>query len=98
VLRGHSREWRIDVEGHAPLAAAHVLPVPLPSERRNTPGALEHLGGRLEVTVRRGARVVWRGSSTLAGLEHGSLARAAAEMARRRAPAGATCAPPSLLG
>ncbi len=94
VLHGRSRQWRIDVEGTAPLSAAHVLPVPLPSERRNTPGALEHLAGRLEVTVRRGASVVWRGTSQLAGLEHGSLARAAAEMARRGAAAGASGAAP----
>lgn len=95
LLRGRSRKWRVDVEGQASLSAAHVLPVPLPSERRNTPGALEHLGGRLEVTVRRGDRVVWRGTSTLAGLEHGGLARAAAEMGRRGAPVDATGAPPA---
>jgi hypothetical protein len=94
VLRGHSWQWRVDVEGHAPLAAAHVLPVPLPRERRNVPGAIEHLAGRLEVTVRRGPSVVWRGTSTLAGLEHGSLARAAAEMQRRGAAADAAGAPP----
>lgn len=94
LLRGRGRGWRIDVEAHAPLDAAHVLPVPLPAERRNTPGALEHLGGSLAVTVRRGHRVVWRGDSSLAGLEHGGLARAAAELHRRGAPAGATGAPP----
>ncbi len=94
LLRGRSRRWRIDVEGHAPLGAAHVLPVPLPIERRNTPGALEHLGAAVTVTVRRGDRLVWRGTSSLAGLEHGGLARAAAEMRRRCAPAGAAGAPP----
>lgn len=83
VLRGRSAGWRIDVDAHAPLRAAHVLPVPLPFEHRNTPGALEHLTGELSVTVRRGRRIVWRGTSGLAGLEHGGLARAEAELARR---------------
>lgn len=82
-LRGRSAGWRIDVDAHAPLAAAHVLPVPLPAEHRNTPGALEHLSGDLSVTVRHRGRVLWRGTSHLAGLEHGGLARAEAELARR---------------
>jgi hypothetical protein len=94
LLRGRNRRWAVEVEAHAALSAAHVLPVPLPSERRNTPGALEHLGGRLDVSVRRDGRLVWRGATTLAGLEHGGLARAAAEMQRRGAPAEATGAPP----
>lgn len=67
------------------MAAAHVLPVPLPSQHRNTPGALEHLAGTLHVEVTRGGRAgtVWSGTSYLAGLEHGGLARAEAELARR---------------
>jgi tocopherol cyclase len=80
-LRGGG--WSIEVEGRAPLGAAHVLPVPLPSEGRNTAGAIEHLGGQLSVTVRHGGAVVWEGHSTLAGLEHGGLARAEAELRRR---------------
>lgn len=94
LLRGRGGGWRIDVEGHAPLGAAHVLPVPLPHERRNTPGAIEHLTGEMEVSVSRGGRLVWQGHSRLAGLEHGGLDRAAAEMARRGAPPGATGAIP----
>ncbi|GAA5160604.1 hypothetical protein [Ornithinimicrobium tianjinense] len=73
----------MEVDGRAPLSAAHVLPVPLPSQGRNTPGALEHLAGRLEVRVARRGRAVWSGTSYLAGLEHGGLARAAAELGRR---------------
>ena len=83
VLRGRSRTWTIEVDAHAPLGAAHVLPVPLPGEHRNTPGALEHLHGSITVTVRRDGRTVWRGTSRMAGLEHGGLARAEAELARR---------------
>ena len=82
-LRGRSREWQVDVDAHAPQDAAHVLPVPLPAEHRNTPGALEHLIGDLAVTVRRRGRTVWQGSTTVAGLEHGGLQRAEAELARR---------------
>ncbi|MGZ4448087.1 MAG: tocopherol cyclase family protein [Nocardioides sp.] len=94
LLRGRGRGWRVEVEGSAPLAAAHVLPVPLPSERRNVPGALEHLGGTLRVTVHRGARTVWSGTSTVAALEHGGLDRAAAEMVRRGVPVDETGAGP----
>ena len=82
-LRGRSATWRVDVDAHAEPAAAHVLPVPLPEQHRNTPGALEHLAGDLSVTVRNRGRVVWRGTSRLAGLEHGGLARAEAELSRR---------------
>lgn len=86
--------WRVEIAGRAPLADAHVLPVPLPAERRNIPGALEHLAGELSVTVRREGVEVWGGTSYLAGLEHGGLDRAAAEMQRRGAPAGAEGIPP----
>ncbi len=95
-LSGHSRTagWRIEVTGSAPLGDAHVLPVPLPSEHRNTAGAIEHLGGRLEVRVSRRGEVVWQGTSAIAGLEHGGLARAEAELRRRGSPPGAVGAPP----
>ncbi len=83
-LVGRSRRWQIEVHGQAELGAAHVLPVPLPAERRNIAAALEHLGGKMNVTVsERGRGVVWRGTSQLAGLEHGGRERAEAEAARR---------------
>ena len=93
-LDGRGHGWRISVRASAPLGDSHVLPVPLPSEQRNTAGALEHLAGQLDVEVRRGDRVVWRGHSELAGLEHGGLDRAEAELRRRGAPSGATGARP----
>jgi len=83
VLAGRSRSWHVELEGHAPTADALVLPVPLVEERRAVPGALEHLGGTTTVRVRNHGRLVWQGSSHLAGLEHGSLERAAAEAQRR---------------
>ncbi|MCU0314350.1 MAG: hypothetical protein MUC84_09865, partial [Solirubrobacteraceae bacterium] len=58
------------------------------------PGALEHLGGRMAVEVRRHGRLVWAGESALAALEHGGLDRAAAEARRRGAPAEAPDAAP----
>lgn len=82
TLRGRGLGYTVEVEGWAPLADAHVLPVPLVEQRGPTPGALEHLGGTLAVKVRRGSRVVWRGESAVAGLEHGSLAKAADASAR----------------
>jgi hypothetical protein len=96
LLRGRSARWAVEIEGTAPLAAAHVLPVPLPRERRNAAGALEQIGGRLRVSVRerRGSRRVWEGESAVAGLEHGGLERAAAEAARRGSP-GASAVPPT---
>ncbi|MGB3731626.1 tocopherol cyclase family protein [Microbacterium sp.] len=94
MLRGRGFGWTIDIDGTAPRGASHILPVPLPSQERNTAGALEHLAGVLEVTVRRRGRVVWAGRSALAGLEHGGLERARAELVRRGLDPAATHAPP----
>jgi hypothetical protein len=98
LLRGRSARWSIEVEGHSPLRAAHVLPVPLPAERRNVPGAIEHLGGALRVRVRRRGRVVWSGESRLAALEHGGIDRARAEVTRRGHGPEASDAPPVAEG
>lgn len=86
--------WRIDVDATAPLSAAHVLPVPLPSEHRNTAGAIEHLGGQLHVAVRHGKSLVWEGTSPIAGLEHGGLERAEKELRRRGVEVGSVGAAP----
>lgn len=94
VLRGRSAQWQVDVEGGGPLDSAHVLPVPLPTEHRNVPGAIEHLGARMTVAVRRRGRVVWEGTSKLAALEHGGIDRARAEIARRGGSADDVDAPP----
>ena len=95
MLRGRGYGWTIDVDAAAPRAASHILPVPLPSQGRNVAGALEHLAGSLDVTVRRHRRVLWRGHSELAGLEHGGLERARVELERRGVEAGSTHAPPA---
>lgn len=93
-LRGRGYGWRVEVDASAPLTDAHVLPVPIPSAGANLAGALEHLAGRLSVRVWRHGRLRYAGESELAGLEHGSLDLAAAELARRGARPGATSAPP----
>jgi hypothetical protein len=82
-LAGRGPLWSVEIEAAGPPAAAHILPVPLPAERRSVPGALEHLAGRLRLVVRRRGRVVFAGESRLAGLEDGGGDRAAAELARR---------------
>ncbi len=94
VLHGRSAQWRVDIEGTGSLDSAHVLPVPLPAERRNVPGAIEHLGATMHVTVRRRGRIVWEGESNLAALEHGGIARAQAEVLRRGHGSDAVDAPP----
>ncbi|TQF68572.1 hypothetical protein FK531_12160 [Rhodococcus spelaei] len=94
TLRGRGPRWSVEIDGYGAIDAAHVLPVPLPTERRNVPGALEHLGARMSVTVRRRGREVWSGQSDLAALEHGGLDLARTEAGRRGAPPDATDAPP----
>ena len=93
-LKGKSLRWQVEIEGRAPLGDSHLLPVPLPQERRNVAGALEHLGGTMQVVVKshRGV-VVWRGESDVAALELGGLDRAQKEATRRGFP-GASAVPP----
>ena len=75
VLRARTARARLEVEAHAGEGGdgiPHVLPVPVPAERRTIPGARQHLTGRLRARVERSrGRVVWEGESDLAGLERG---------------------------
>lgn len=93
-LRGGNRRWSVEIEGNSPLGRAHVLPVPIPAERRNVAGSIEHLAGTLRVTVRARGTVVWEDESALAALEHGGLDRAQAELRRRGSKPDATDASP----
>lgn len=93
-VSGRGYGWSVEITGAAPLDEAFVLPVPLPSEHRNTPGDLEHLAGKLEITVTRFGRHVWSGTTSLAALEHGGLSRAEEELRRRGLDPGLTFAPP----
>ena len=97
-LSGRGYGWRIEVDATAPLDQAFVLPVPLPSEHRNTPGDLEHLVGDMEVSVHRFGRHVWTGKTSLAALEHGGLDRARGELRRRGLDEMLPAAPPLRSG
>jgi tocopherol cyclase len=71
-LRGRTARYEVEVEGQADGSVPHLLPVPLPGERRRRDrAAAQHLAGRLAVSVRRGGRTVFAGTSDLAGLELG---------------------------
>lgn len=70
TLRGRGPRHRVKIRGTA-STQPHMLPVPLPAQRRTEHWAAQHLGGRLHVEVRRGRRLVFEGESRLAGLEHG---------------------------
>jgi tocopherol cyclase len=71
------RGWRlagggVEVEAHADGVAPHLLPVPVPRERRRLDDwAPQHLTGTLRLRVRCRGRTVYEGTSHLAGLERG---------------------------
>jgi tocopherol cyclase len=71
VLRGRSLRHRVEIEASGDPAAAHVLDVPVPAERRVVPWSHQHLAGRLRVRVERRGRLAYEGESALAGLELG---------------------------
>ena len=66
------RRHRVAVTGWG-VGAPHILPVPLPAERRNVDTDVEHLGGRIHLRVQARGRRLFDGASPLAGLEHGRL-------------------------
>ncbi len=72
-IRARGLRYQIDLDGDGTHLDPHVLPVPLPTERRNVGTDFEHLAGRLRVCVRDFGRVLFEGTSELAGLEVGSL-------------------------
>jgi tocopherol cyclase len=79
--RGDDQRWQIDarngryrvqVDGRGTGGGPHVLPVPLPGERRNIDTDYEYLAGHLRCTVREWGRTIFDGTSELAGLEIGN--------------------------
>lgn len=72
TVSARTPRYRIELEGEGAGLDPHVLPVPLPAERRNVDTDFEHLAGRLHCTVRELGRVVFDGTAELAGLEIGS--------------------------
>lgn len=69
-VRASSWRWQVEVTGEA--AQPLLLPVPIPRERRLEVRSRHHLLGRVEVVVRRGRRVWFRGESSMAALEDGA--------------------------
>ncbi len=72
LVSARTPRYRIELDGDGTGADPHVLPVPLPAQRRNIDTDFEHLAGRLRCTVSTYGRVVFDGTSKLAGLEIGS--------------------------
>ncbi len=70
-VRARSARHRITIEGDPNGNEPHLLPVPIPAERRTVNRARQHLAARMRVEVRTGRRVRYRGESLLAGLEVG---------------------------
>jgi hypothetical protein len=71
-LRGRTARHEVQIEGHPNGTAPHLLPVPVPAERRRRDGlSAMHLAGALHARVRRRGRTVFDGTSALAGLERG---------------------------
>ncbi len=73
TLRARSLRYHVEIDGDGVHRQPHVLPVPLPGERRNVNTDYEHLAGRLRCVVKEFGRVVFDGQTELAGLEVGSL-------------------------
>lgn len=70
-IKAWTPRYQVRLDGHGNSDGPHVLPVPLPGERRNIDTDYEYLGGRLHVTVREWGRTIFDGTSELAGLEVG---------------------------
>jgi hypothetical protein len=71
-VRARALRYQVELDGDGAGLNPHVLPVPLPAERRNVDTDFEHLAGRLDCVVRKFGRVVFEGTCELAGLEVGS--------------------------
>ena len=62
---------RVRITGDGTRSEPHVLPVPLPAERRNVDTDFEHLAAHLELEVTRGGETLFKGSTEVAALEVG---------------------------
>ncbi|MGH2917945.1 MAG: tocopherol cyclase family protein [Solirubrobacteraceae bacterium] len=73
-LRARTARHTIELVGHANGTPPHELPVPIARERRNLEGAAaQYLASDVRLVVRRGRRMLFSGTSVLAGLEHGTI-------------------------
>lgn len=64
--------YRVEIDGEGTPGGPHVLPVPLPGERRNIDTDYEYLAGTLHCRIREWGRTIFEGTSTMAALEVGS--------------------------
>jgi hypothetical protein len=71
-VRARSARHSVELEGEESAAGAVLLPVPMPGRRAWEPRSRQALAGRMLLVVRRGTRTLFRGESSLAGLEHES--------------------------
>jgi hypothetical protein len=71
-VNARTARFHVELDGRGTDAGPHVLPVPLPAERRNIDSDYEYLDGTLRCTVREWGSVIFEGTSPLAGLEVGS--------------------------
>jgi tocopherol cyclase len=71
-IDARTARYRILLDGHGTGTVPHVLPVPLPPERRNIDADYEYLAGTLQCTVHEWGRTIFDGTSQLAGPEIGS--------------------------
>ena len=69
-ITARTLQFAVELDAHG-TGEPPVLPVPLPAERRNIDTDYEFLDGTLRCTVREWGRVIFDGTSTLAGLEIG---------------------------
>lgn len=70
-VRGRGAWSSVEIEAEA-QGAPLQLPVP-PLDGHLPGGVAQHQSGCMRVVLRRGRRIVWRGETTLAGLEAGDL-------------------------
>ena len=71
-IDARTARYRVRLDGRGNGAGPHVLPVPLPFDRRNIDTDYEYLAGTLRCTVSEWGRTIFEGTSELAGLEIGS--------------------------
>jgi hypothetical protein len=71
-ISARTPRYDVELEGHGTGDGPHILPVPLPARRCNVDTDFEYLAGSLRCTIRERGRLIFDGTSTLAGLEIGS--------------------------
>lgn len=64
--------YHVEIDGTGTAGGPHVLPVPLPAERRNVDTDYEYLAGALHCRIREWGRTIFEGTSDMAALEVGS--------------------------